>query len=100
MTTIEEAAKKPGGVGIKLQPNIAMVPVDGTLRFAIFTDVEQRYIQGRIYRDSKGRFEDGKLIKTSEIIRFLAFNCVVTKNSVYGIEWLDEDKIKKDWKHG
>lgn len=96
MTTLEEqiAANPPKKV---VQ---ALIPLDGLIKNARWQNSQQTKIKGQLHNDSKSRWDDGSTVVTSTIIKMLTFNVVLTQKSLYGIEWADEEEIKKDWKHG
>lgn len=96
MTTLEEqiAANPPKKV---VQ---ALIPLDGLIKNARWQNPQQTKIKGQLHNDSKSRWDDGSTVVTSTIIKMLTFNVVLTQKSLYGIEWADEEEIKKDWKHG
>lgn len=44
-----------------------------------------RVLIGKIYNDSKGRFEDGTVVRTSAVSK-IADNVAYTRNSVYKLD--------------
>lgn len=96
MTTLEEqiTANPPKKV---IQ---ALIPLDGLIKNARWLTSDQKQITGELFNDTKTRFNEGDFVTTSKIVKMLTFNVVLTQKSLYGIEWENEEEIKKDWKHG
>lgn len=43
------------------------------------------YVRGEVYGDTKGRFVDGEVIRTSVVVT-IEGNVVLTRNSIYEVE--------------
>jgi len=70
------------------------VQITGTIKSAVrATLFGKNCIIGFMHEDKRGRFVDGRLIHTSSILR-VEGDIVFTKNSIYKVEWADEDAIK------
>lgn len=97
MTTLEEQQSMSPPPKKVVQ---ALIPLDGLIKNARWQNPQQTKIKGQLHNDSKSRWDDGSTVVTSKIIKMITFNVALTNNSLYGIEWADEEEIKKDWKHG
>jgi hypothetical protein len=70
--------------------------IDGVIKNAVlWSYYSGAMVVGHIYEDKKRRFEDGKLIHTSNIEHFSDDNLIITtKNSVYKVEWRDDPSFE------